>query len=179
MKSEKKFAKLIEQYLVQLLRQQRRIVIHNHFETGCSAQVFNDKVNGKFTKTQKKKWKKKKNVTQQAAPPVPPEPPAKANDEYPVAMLVECVDEVRDHFWGDNSPMAVIFCVCRDCYNYPDNMSQFERDFGCKAGVVSNTFGDNPYMYVSSEKWPTMHVKQRVLSLVEAYKCAVLKHKKT
>ena len=99
--------------------------------------------------------------------------------EYPVAMLVECVDEVRDHFWGDNSPMAVIFCVCRDCYNYPDNMSQFERDFGCKSGVVSNTFGDNPYMYVSSEKWPTINVKQRVLSLVEAYKCAVLKHKMT
>ena len=29
--------------------------IHNHFESGSSAQVFNDKVTGKFTK--KKKWK--------------------------------------------------------------------------------------------------------------------------
>lgn len=40
--------------------------IHNHFEPGCSAQVFNDKVNGKFTrkpivkkdKNDKKRWKK-------------------------------------------------------------------------------------------------------------------------
>ena len=38
--------------------------IHNHFEQGCSAQVFNDKVNGKFTRKQndkkanKKRWKK-------------------------------------------------------------------------------------------------------------------------
>lgn len=40
--------------------------IHNHFERGSSAQVFNDKVTGKFTKKQntkkdkkeKKRWKK-------------------------------------------------------------------------------------------------------------------------
>ena len=41
--------------------------IHNHFEPGSSAQVFNDKVNGKFTRKQivkkdkkdkKKRWKK-------------------------------------------------------------------------------------------------------------------------
>lgn len=33
--------------------------IHNHFETGCGAQVFNDKVSGRFTKL--KKWKKREN----------------------------------------------------------------------------------------------------------------------
>ena len=41
--------------------------IHNHFESGSSAQVFNDKVTGKFTRNQnakkdkkdkKKRWKK-------------------------------------------------------------------------------------------------------------------------
>ena len=38
--------------------------IHNHFEPGSSSQVFNDKVNGKFTRKQndkkgnKKRWKK-------------------------------------------------------------------------------------------------------------------------
>ena len=38
--------------------------IHNHFEPGSSSQVFNDKVNGKFTRkqndrqTKKKRWKK-------------------------------------------------------------------------------------------------------------------------
>ena len=32
--------------------------IHNHFGSGCSAQVFNDKVTGKFTKTKKRRWKR-------------------------------------------------------------------------------------------------------------------------
>ena len=40
--------------------------IHNHFEPGCSTQVFNDKVNGRLTrkpivkkdKNDKKRWKK-------------------------------------------------------------------------------------------------------------------------
>ena len=32
--------------------------IHNHFGSGCSAQVFSDKVTGKFTKTKKRKWKR-------------------------------------------------------------------------------------------------------------------------
>lgn len=40
---------------------QKPTEIHNHFEQGCSAQVFNDKVTGKFTKKKKKekrRWKK-------------------------------------------------------------------------------------------------------------------------
>ena len=40
---------------------QKPTEIHNHFEQGCSAQVFNDKVTGKFTKNkkkEKKRWKK-------------------------------------------------------------------------------------------------------------------------
>ena len=38
---------------------QKPTEIHNHFEQGCSAQVFNDKVTGGFTKKkEKKKWKK-------------------------------------------------------------------------------------------------------------------------
>ena len=32
--------------------------IHNHFGSGCSAQVFNDKVTGKFTKNKKRRWKR-------------------------------------------------------------------------------------------------------------------------
>ena len=35
--------------------------IHNHFESGCSAQVFNDKVKAKITKSQIRRWKKRKN----------------------------------------------------------------------------------------------------------------------
>ena len=98
-------------------------------------------------------------------------------NKYPTAMLVERVEQVRDLFWG-NSSMTVIFCVCRDCYGYVDNMSQFERDFGCKPGLLSNTFGDNPYMQYHVDSWETRGVKDRVLRLVEAYKKAVAKKPK-
>ena len=46
--------------------------IHNHFETGCSAQVFNDKVTGRFAKLrkwdqrEKRESKKKKRVSRKA-----------------------------------------------------------------------------------------------------------------
>jgi hypothetical protein len=60
MKKKKKLKQQLELYLAELLCQQLRIVIHNHFESGCSAQVFNNKVSGKFTREQKKKWKEKK-----------------------------------------------------------------------------------------------------------------------
>ena len=99
---------------------------------------------------------------------------AEGETKYEVKMLVECVDEVRPLFWG-NSSMAVIFCVCRDCYHYADNMSQFERDFGCRENLLATTFRDNPFMRVSSEKWPQMNVMQRVQTLVDAYKNAVFK----
>ena len=99
---------------------------------------------------------------------------AESETMYEVKMLVECVDEVRPLFWG-NSSMAVIFCVCRDCYHYADNMSQFERDFGCRENLLATTFRDNPFMRVSSEKWPQMNVMQRVQTLVDAYKNAVFK----
>lgn len=36
-----------------------KIEINNHFHSGCNAQVFNNKVTGKFIKNQKKVWKKR------------------------------------------------------------------------------------------------------------------------
>ena len=98
---------------------------------------------------------------------------AEGETKYEVKTLVESADAVRYLFWGDSS-MAVVFCMCRDCYGYADNMSQFEREFGCKAGVVSNTFGDNPYMRMPLANWKRGEVKQRVLQLVDAYKKAVV-----
>ena len=96
-----------------------------------------------------------------------------AEEEADVDMLVACVQEVRDHFWGDSS-MAVIFCVCRDSYGYGDNMSQFERDFHCQAGVLSNAFRNNPYMRLNISKWEQNGAKKRVLQLRDAYTNAVL-----
>ena len=102
---------------------------------------------------------------------------AQASDVPEVKMLVESVDEVRDFFWGDSS-MAVIFGVCRDCFQYADNMSQFERDFGCVEGLISNTFRHNPYMRLAVGKWEQQGAKQRVLRLVDAYKNEVSKRLK-
>lgn len=94
-----------------------------------------------------------------------------------VATLAACVDSVREYFWSD-SALTVIFCTCRDCYGYTDNMSQFERDFHCSEGLLSNTFRNNPYMRLHIDKWAQNGAKQRVLRLVEAYKNAVEKRLK-
>ena len=94
--------------------------------------------------------------------------------EVALPVLVACVAEVREYFWKD-SAMAVIFCVCRDRYCYADNMSQFERDFQCPEGLLSNTFRNNPYMRLPIDKWKENGAKERVLRLVEAYENAVQK----
>ena len=94
-----------------------------------------------------------------------------------VSMLTACVDSVREYFWRD-SALAVIFCMCRDYYGYADNMSQFERDFHCQEGLLSNTFRNNPYMRLHVDKWAQNGAKQRVLRLVEAYQNVVEEHLK-
>ena len=94
--------------------------------------------------------------------------------EVALPMLVACVDDVRSYLWKD-SAMTVIFCVCRDRYCYADNMSQFERDFQCQEGLLSNTFRNNPYMRLHIDKWKENGAKERVLRLVEAYENAVQK----
>ena len=95
-------------------------------------------------------------------------------EKSPVAIdrLVEGVEKVRSYFWAE-SAMAVIFCVCRDYYEYANNMSQFERDFGCKEGLLSNTFRNNSYMQLPVDRWRQNGAKERTLKLVEAYQHAV------
>ena len=133
----------------------------NHFEAGSNCQVFNGTVTGcTFAMPGS-------TVTQQAAAPM-----ALGDEQIEVSMLVACVAEVREYFWGD-SAMAVIFCTCRDCYDYANNMAQFERDFCCHEGLLSNTFRNNPYMRLHIDKWAQNGAKDRVLRLVEAYKMAV------
>ena len=128
----------------------------NHFAAGSNCQVFNGNITGCVFAMPGS------TVTQQAAPAVA------QNDEQPdVPMLVACVDSVRQYFWRD-SALTVIFCTCRDCYGYADNMSQFEREFHCQEGLLSNTF----------RNWAQNGAKQRVLRLVEAYKNAVEEHLK-
>lgn len=96
-------------------------------------------------------------------------------EEYDLTEMTSAVDRVRQFFWSE-SAMAFIFCVCRDCFNYANNMSQFEREFNCREGLLSNTFRNNPYMYLSVDKWAENGAKERVLRLVEAYKTAIKEH---
>ena len=94
------------------------------------------------------------------------------NGQPDVTALVACVERVREFMWSD-SALAVVFCVCRDCYGYANNMSQFERDFNCHDGLLSNTFRSNPYMRLNIRKWEQQGVKRRVLRLMDAYRNAV------
>lgn len=134
----------------------------NHYEAGSNCQVFNGDITGCVFAMPGA------TVTQQA--PASSVPLGEVQPD--VQMLVECVAQVREYFWRDSS-MAVIFCVCRDCYDYANNMSQFERDFHCQEGLLSNTLRNNPYMRLPVSKWEQNGVKDRVLRLVEAYKNAV------
>jgi len=95
-----------------------------------------------------------------------------AEKKYDSEALLQGLDKVRGFFWGESS-MAVIFCVCRDCFDYANNMSQFEREFHCKEGLLSNTFRNNPYMHLHIDKWRQNGAKERVLRLVDAYRKAV------
>ena len=134
----------------------------NHFEAGSNCQVFNGNISGCVFAMPGS------TVTQQPGAPV-----SSPDDGQPdVKTLVACVAKVREYFWSDSS-IAFIFCVCRDCYSYVNNMSQFERDFNCQEGLLSNTFRNNPFMRMPVSKWAQNGAKDRVLRLVEAYKNAV------
>lgn len=137
----------------------------NNFEPGSNCQVFNGNIRGCVFAMP--------GATVNQHVPEPQAPDAPQDDEQPdVATLATCVDSVRQYFWGD-SALAVIFCTCRDCYGYANNMRQFERDFHCQEGLLSNTFRNNPYMRLHVDKWAQQGAKQRVLQLMEAYKNAV------
>ena len=143
----------------------------NIFEAGSNCQVFNGNNTGCVFAMPGS------TVNQQ----VPPETNTKTKTEEgqpDVAMLLACVESVRQYFWKD-SALAVIFCTCRDCYGYVNNMSQFEREFHCQEGLLSNTFRNTPSLRLHVDKWEQNGAKQRVLRLVEAYKRAVEERQKT
>ena len=105
------------------------------------------------------------------------------------AVLSRAISEVQPFFWGISS-YAVVFCVCRDCFNYPDNMSQFERElaslsyqvglkFLCSEGTISNTLKANPYMKLPVDKWEANGAKGRVLMLRDEFVKAVEKNRTT
>ena len=98
-------------------------------------------------------------------------------------LLRETVPGVQDMFWG-NSSHAVIFCCVRDFYNYPNNMSQYERDmadpdnalrltYQCTGGTLAMAFANNPFLKLHVDRWKEYGVKDRVLRLVEQFRSKV------
>ncbi len=107
------------------------------------------------------------------------------NDRHPLdrKALESAVMSVQHLFWAAAS-YAVIFCVCRDRYDYTDNMSQFERllmsldrlnssKYPCKNETVTSTIKNNAYMKLPIGKWETNGAKERTIVLRDEFIKAV------
>ncbi len=103
-------------------------------------------------------------------------------------VLAQAIEDVQDYFWGYSSN-AVLFCVCKDKYNYPDNTSLFEREtrelkyhkrmaYLCADGTISNAFKNNSYMKYNVDKWEEKGAKDRALILRDEFIKAVERAKK-
>ena len=86
-------------------------------------------------------------------------------------VLKKAVVKVQPFMWAA-SAYAVLYCVCRDKYGIPDNMSQFEREFSksktgysCKEGSIGNTIRANSYMKMHIDRWEQNGAKERALIL--------------
>ena len=155
-------------------REKKSIV--NNFAPGANYQVYNGNITGCIFAMPGA------NVTQQVTnPPTREDEEEKKKaegQELPAADLATlraCAAQVREYFWSE-SAMTVIFCVCRDCFSYPDNMSQFEREFECRENLLSSTIYHNRYMRLHIDKWKQSGAKDRVLTLVDVYRRTVEKH---
>ena len=86
-------------------------------------------------------------------------------------VLKKAVMKVKPFMWAA-SAYAVLYCVCRDKYGIPDNMSQFEREFSntktgysCNEGSIGNTIRANSYMKLHIDKWEQNGAKERAIIL--------------
>ncbi len=97
-------------------------------------------------------------------------------------QLAKAILMVQQSCWA-NSSYAVLYCVCRDCFDYK-NRSEFERtvqmlpfdtppSFTCTDGVVTSTFNDNKYMALPISKWDQVNVPKRVLKLADDFQKAL------
>ena len=114
------------------------------------------------------------------------EPEMRNYKKFSKKALADIILEMQIHFWG-NSSYAVLFCILRDFYGYPDNRTQYEKEmqalpyerkpsFECTTGVVSSTFSDNPFMKLPVESWERNGATSRVIHLVEKAKTALEAH---
>lgn len=83
-------------------------------------------------------------------------------------------------FWA-GSAWAVVYCVLRDCFDYTDTVSEFERNAAkfdlpdsfehrCGAGKVQRTISNHPYMRLDVNKWKDKGAADREGALVDFLK---------
>ena len=101
----------------------------------------------------------------------------------PTDQLIPAVLKVQHLFWGQSS-YAVLFCVCRDYFGYPNNMSMFESEFAdlfndvcphykCSPGTIVSAFFNNSFLKLPVERWKENGAKQRALLLADTFKAAL------
>lgn len=76
--------------------------------------------------------------------------------------LARAVEEHQPFFWG-KSTYAVVFCVCREYFGVPDNVSAFEKRLqglpyqkevkDCPDGTIQKALGYNKFMKKPISKW--------------------------
>lgn len=83
-------------------------------------------------------------------------------------------------FWAA-SAWAVAYCVLRDCCDYEDTVSNFERKavkldlpptftYPCTIGKVQRTISNHPYMRLKIDKWKENGASTREIILMEFLK---------
>lgn len=79
------------------------------------------------------------------------------------SCLARAIEQCQMFFWG-NSSYAVLFCLLRDEYGMPDNMSLFEtkveglpyskeRTWVCPKGTIANAMSNNPIYKQPLSRW--------------------------
>ena len=103
----------------------------------------------------------------------------KDDDDYFMEKLDAALNEVETYMWGQ-SAHAVLFCALRDNHGFTDNMSRYERihkklcekrklQWACPEGTIRSAFRDNSYFKNPVNRWKTLNVPQRVMTLYDKF----------
>ena len=103
----------------------------------------------------------------------------KDDDDYFMEKLDAALNEVETYMWGQ-SAHAVLFCALSDNHGFTDNMSRYERihkklcekrklQWACPEGTIRSAFRDNSYFKNPVNRWKTLNVPQRVMTLYDKF----------
>ena len=92
-----------------------------------------------------------------------PSPEERGKPSHDAERLARAVESAQSYFWAQSS-WAVVFCVCRDHFGIPDNMSEFEKFvqgltftkevYKCPTGTIQKSIANNDYMRYPIHRWP-------------------------